>query len=399
MGSRLPRRRIAWLAAGLGAAAIAAALAAIVFSSRGSSVPPPPTTPSPLPARPAPAQVAFGASVNRLFNDGDWTVAQISAEVHSLAATGATEARADALWEASEPDAPSDGHHHYDWLFDDTIAGDLAAVGLRWLPVLDYSAPWARSVVGQDHSPPAHIDDYAAYAGAFAARYGPGGSFWRAHPSLPAEPVTTIEVWNEEDDAASWYPTPSAGAYDAMYQLTREAIDEVDPQARVIVGGLVNPQAFLPAMIAADPALTGHIDGVAIHPYGATPALVVKRVRDARHALDLLHMHSVPLYVTEFGWSVSPAGNPNYASPAQRPALLRDTLNELGHSDCGIAAAMVYTWATPERDLAEPEDWFGISPVGPSSDTVAGDPQATAGFTAGLRAAAAPGPTSSGCSG
>ena len=89
----------------------------------------------------------------------------------------------------AEPTAPVDGVHHYDWSFDDSIAGALAAHGLQWLPIIDYSA-----AVGRSRSPAAttrrrsSAADYAAYAGALAARYGAGGSFWRAHPELPARP-------------------------------------------------------------------------------------------------------------------------------------------------------------------------------------------------------------------
>jgi hypothetical protein len=399
MGRSHPWGRFEWLAAGLVVLAIAAVVIVLVISSSGTSVHPPATTPSPLPARPAPRGIAFGASVNRLFNDGTWTSEQIAAQLKALSETGATEARTDALWEASEPEPPSGGVHHYDWLFDDTIAGDLAAVGLRWLAVIDYSAPWAQSVGGQDHSPPSSNADYAAYAQAFAARYGSGGTFWRTHPSLHAEPVTTIEVWNEEDNTEFWYPAPDAGAYAQLYELTRRAIDRVDPTARVIIGGLVYPQTTLPAMARADPTLIGHIDGVSIHPYGMTPQAVMQRVVNARSTLDALDMPDVPLYVTEFGWTASPSSAPDFAPATERPSLLRATLDELGHSDCGIAGAMVYTWATPEKDPADDQDWFGVSPVGPSSDTVALDPQATAGFTAGLEAARAPGPTQTECAG
>jgi hypothetical protein len=398
MGRPHPWGRFEWLAAGLVALAIAAVVVVLVVPSPGTSVPPPATTPSPLPARPAPTGIAFGASLDRLFNDGTWTPEQITAQLKTLSETGATEARSDALWEASEPEPPSGGVHHYDWLFDDTIAGDLAAAGLRWLPILDYSAPWAVSVAGQDHSPPSSDDDYAAYGQAFAARYGAGGTFWRTHPSLHAEPVTTIEVWNEPDNGNAWYPAPNAGAYATLYQLTRQAIDRVDPTAHVIIGGLVFPESFLPAMVRADPDLVGHIDGVAIHPYG-TPDVVMQRVTNARRTLEALGMPGVPLYVTEFGWSASPPGGPDYAAPARRPALLRATLDELGHSDCGIVAAIVYTWVTPQLNLEDSGDWFGISPIGSPSDIGADDSAALSAFTAGLKAARAPGPAGSSCAG
>jgi hypothetical protein len=47
---------------------------------------------------------------------------------------------------------------------------------------------------------------------------------------------------------------------------------------------------------------------------------------------------------------------------------------------------MLYTWTTLDRNPANPQDWFGISPpgAGPSADTAA--------FTAALQAAEAPAP-------
>lgn len=76
-----------------------------------------------LPALPPPPGVQFGASVNHLFNDGTYSPTQVDAQLAALRATGATLARSDALWEATEPQPPVDGVHHYSWTFDDAIAG------------------------------------------------------------------------------------------------------------------------------------------------------------------------------------------------------------------------------------------------------------------------------------
>ncbi len=97
----------------------------------------------------------IGANVNLLFILRGLTAAQVDAQLKALRATGATLARADALWELSEPSPPVGGIHRYDWTFDDAVAGSLAANRLRWLPIVDYSAGWAQSLPGQDHSPPA----------------------------------------------------------------------------------------------------------------------------------------------------------------------------------------------------------------------------------------------------
>ncbi len=289
------------------------------------------------------------------------------------------------MWETTEPLAPVDGRHRYDWSFDDEIASALAAHGLTWLPIIDYTAPWAASVEGQDHSPPRSFAGYAAYAGAFAARYGSGGTFWRAHPSLAALPVTAIEIWNEPDNPEFWTPTPDAAAYARLYLAARAAIDATAPAIRVLVGGLTNASVFLPAMVRAVSDLRGHVDGVALHPYGNAP-VVLARVRGARAALVSAGMSTVPLYLTEFGWTTQPAGAINYAPAARRPADIEGVLQALGHLDCGLAATLLYTWVTPQRDASDGQDWYGIAnPTDPSAAT-----PDTAAFAAGLHAAAAP---------
>ena len=334
----------------------------------------------------------LGASVNRLFNDLTYARPQIDAQLSALHATGATLARSDALWGASEPFAPQDGRHVYNWNFDDEVAGALAAHHLSWLPILDYSAPWAESVAGQDRSPPISDAAYAAYAQAFAGRYGADGSFWRSHPGLPSDPVATIEIWNEPDNPEFWAPRPDPSGYADLYIAARSAIDAVDPSARVIVGGLVNPTEFIPAMVQAAPQLRGHLDGVGIHPYGP-PELVLSRIRAARTTLSSLGMPGTPLYVTEFGWTTSPSSAPDYVGPGLRPGYIVKTLTDLGHLDCGLAAAVLYSWVTPERNPTEAGDWYGIhGPYGASTPD-------SAAFTAGLRAARGPGPVVSVCGG
>lgn len=367
-------------AVALGALAAAVAVVVVVVIVTAPS-PAPPVLPRPALA--APAGRSFGVNVNLLFNNFSYTPAQIDAQLAAVAATGATVARSDALWEATEPTAPVHGVHRYDWDFDDEIAGSLAAHGLTWLPILDYTAPWAQSIPGVDHSPPRSDADYAAYAAAFASRYGPGGSFWRAHPQLTPRPVTTVEIWNEPDQPEFWKPAPSPGAYAALYLAARGAIDAVAPGIRVIVGGLTDPGAFLPEMLRATPGLRGHIDGVAIHPYGR-PATVLSKVVAARATLDGLGMNGVPLYVTEFGWTTSPPGALDYVPAAQRPADISSTLTALGKAGCGLAMVVLYTWVSPGGDPGDSQNWYGVAnPTQPADGTAD-----TAAFTAGLQAAA-----------
>jgi hypothetical protein len=314
--------------------------------------------------RPHGVAVQYGANVNWLFNDPSYTDVEISAQLSALRATGATLARTDALWEASEPVAPTAGVHHYDWEFDDRVASMLAQHGLRWLPIVDYSAPWAQSVPGVDHSAPSSFSAYAAYAGALAARYGPGGTFWRARPRLQQLPVQLYEIWNEPDNPEFWAPEPNPADYAKLYAAARASILAAEPSARVLVGGLTLPARFLSAMLAALPALRGRIDGVAIHPYGVNTDGVIASVRAARTAVDSLGLGSVPLYVTEFGWTTQPAGALYWTPSSVRPGYIETTLEALGRSGCGIAAVTLYTWATPEQEPRNSQQWYGISPPG-----------------------------------
>jgi hypothetical protein len=109
--------------------------------------------------------------------------------------------------------------------------------------------------------------------------------------------------------------------------------------------------------------------------------------------LGALSLGSVPLYVTEFGWTTQPVGALNWLPERLRPEYISTTLAELGHTDCAVAAALLYTWVTPERNPNDPEDWFGVSPPagGRSADIEV--------FAAGLRAAKQPGPLIRLCAG
>src|SRR4051794_24166419 len=227
----------------------------------------------------------FGVNVNRVFND-DFTPAHWEAPLSAVRASGLRQARSDAFWMWAEANPPDHGRHTYSWTWLDAEAKALAKHDLRWLPILDYSALWAASDPSDYHSPPASNDDYAAYARAFAARYGRGGTFWSEHPELTPLPVTAYEIWNEPDMASFWRPAPDPARYADMYLAARAAIHEVDPQARVVVGGLAGTVKYVEAMYAARPELHGNIDAVGWHAYAHTTEGMVRGVRALRQTLD-----------------------------------------------------------------------------------------------------------------
>jgi hypothetical protein len=281
-----------------------------------------------------------------------------------MAAGGLQLARIDARWANVEPDPPDHGSHDYDWSMYDSIVGALAQHGLRWYPIVDYSTDWSGVIPGDPLSTvaPAHVYDFAAYAAALAHRYGRGGSFWSSHPSLTALPVTEYEIWNEENSSTFLHPQDSAPeAYADLYMASRAAIKGVDPQASVTVGGLAlgtpgvtDEVQFIQRMWAHRPDLSGHVDGVGLHPYQHSLADTYMRLARFRQTLDQVAGPQVPIEITELGWATTSV------SESERASDLSVLAQQLPHSDCNVNRLMPYTWLTQESNPADPEQWFGI---------------------------------------
>jgi polysaccharide biosynthesis protein PslG len=310
----------------------------------------------------------FAVSVNRVFND-DFTPADRDTSLAAVRASGLRQARSDAFWMWAEPNPPANGEHSYDWERLDAEAGALAKHGLRWLPILDYSAPWAASVPSDYHSPPRSDDDYAAYARAFAERYGRGGSFWVEHPELDPVPVTDYEIWNEPNGHWAWRPRPDAARYADLYLKARAAIRAADPRATVVVGGLVAHAGFVAKLYAARPGLRGNVDAIGWHAYSKQVKGIVRGVRELRQTLRRLRQGGVPIHITELGWPTK-GHFPIVIGEVARAISLENAAESLARSDCGVAAIVVYTWTSPERKPSDKEDWYGIiHPDGSPSPT------------------------------
>jgi hypothetical protein len=314
--------------------------------------------PGPSPAAAPLGPETFGVNAQGLFPyqpEESWPT-----HVNAMAASGLRVVRFDAAWNTIEPRPPVGGAHRFDWRFYDHVVSALASAGLRWYPILDYSAAWAGSVPGNLKSAPADPEAFATFARALAWRYGRGGSFWREHPEYPTVPVTSYEIWNEENSNYFWRPQPDAAAYATLYMSARTAIRAQDPDAEVVVGGLVpnrgGPQ-FLADMLAARPDAAGQIDAVAIHPYAQTPQGVAALVLTMRSALDANGLGGVPLEITEVGWTTR---GPGAVGDEVRAADFTWITDWIATCDCGVTRFLPHTWVTTERRADSREDWFGL---------------------------------------
>jgi hypothetical protein len=290
-----------------------------------------------------------------------------------MADDGVRWVRFTASWQSVEPNAPGAAGPQYNWTFMDQVAAALARHGLRWLPVIAYSTTWSASYhtpggllwTSQPdlYSPPVPADygDYAGYAAAFVARYGPSGSFWAESPELTPEPVTQVQIWNEPNVSNYWAPSPNPGIYATLYAAARNAVHAVAPAEKVAVGGLGNGAgAFIDQMFAAGGG-NPPVDAVADTPYDHTPATVVGDVAELRGALDSHGDVTTPIEVSEFGWPTH--GSVSWTSTltdVQRGDAITQTMQTLGTGDCGVELISPYTWLTAQVNYNNAYDWFGL---------------------------------------
>jgi hypothetical protein len=301
----------------------------------------------------------FGVNPGDLFK---LPQSQWDAHLSAIADDGVQVVRMGAWWSDLEPGPPVDGQHRYSWSDVDQQVAALARHGLRWEPLLCFSATWGSKIDGDYTAAPASADNFAAFAGALAKRYGPDGSFWHEHPELPALPITAYEVWNEENANLYWHPA-TPGEYADLYAATRSAVHQVDPTARVVVGGLaatnresaLAPDDFLRQMYAHRPDLRGHVDAVGLHPFAREPQGVYANIAAFRKDLDAIAGPGVPIELTEIGWTTVDT------SEQKRAAYLRELASTLPRSDCGIERLMPYAWVGPEEAAGDREQWFGIA--------------------------------------
>jgi hypothetical protein len=299
----------------------------------------------------------------------------------SLRNAGIDLVRVDAYWQEVEPQPPDlvSGAHTYNWSVYDSLVTDLATKGIRWQPMPNMSTYWAAQCI--DAAPyPWDISHFANFAGQVAQRYGGEasgfkGDFWRNHPGLTYLPATRYEIWNEENLTPPCGVGFTAATYDTLYSQAASAIKGVDPQAKVIVGGLSQggtaaPQ-FAQEMVAASPTIVSQIDGWGLHPYYHTAAGAIKEPIALTVAFrQALTQVMVPLsegiFVTEIGWTTGGNGPwfpaiPDSGPFPDRADALVDTSDQLARSNCNVAQYVVHTWITPEKNAANEEDWFGIA--------------------------------------
>jgi polysaccharide biosynthesis protein PslG len=284
-----------------------------------------------------------GADLHPMASDESASV--IQREFSLLQSAGATSVRFDVFWTAVEWTAKGDYDPNtlawLDWVFAQAHAHGLKVVLDVWsTPCWASSAPvtmklgcgagWWNFPVR--YYPPANAQDYADFCAFAAKRWGYA--------------LAALELWNEPN-GNFLYASNKAAAYARLVTAAYPAVKAVAPRLPVIMSLAGTDTRFL-SQLYAD-GVKGHYDGIAVHPYGQPQLDGLKAFR----AYQLSQGDSVPLWVTEIGWSTS------VPSPQSQGWGVASALRQLAALPY-VADVDVYEMRDEGSDLTNPQDHFGL---------------------------------------
>jgi hypothetical protein len=327
-------------------------------------------------ARPVP-QGFVGVDVDGPVTAVDTDI-DLASQMRGMVAAGVQTIRVAFNWAAAEPfpaltDVPGAQRAQYtvkhgvpiDFAQTDAIVTAAARLHLTVLPTILYAPEWDGVSNPGGVEFPRTPGPYADYAAALVARYGPHGSFWSSHPSIPKVPIIEWQIWNEPDLDYYWRQPFEAG-YTALLRAAHASIKRTDPSAKVVLGSLTNRAWVSLTRLERRPGFSQLFDIAAVNAFTKLPANVILYMRYVRRALDRFDNRSTPILATELSFpSAVGRSSGSYDFDVTRAGQARDIAALLpmiaaDYRSLGIAGFDYYTWMSAESDHAPPFDFAGL---------------------------------------
>lgn len=202
------------------------------------------------------------------------------------------------------------------WTLPDALLLTAAETGVDVLPLLTTrAAPRTR----------ASRLAFARVSAAIVARYKFGAPFWSAHPTVSPRPITSVALWNEQNDASRFDGTMAD--YGRLVGHVWEQTQIQTPGFKIVTGGIAERSSNGYSPFRWLKVSMGHANdeigskvrpwsmlaGVGFHVYGWPNWSVASAMRNydrLGRAIDRAAMDGSPkppIWVTEFGWKFSSA--------------------------------------------------------------------------------------------
>jgi len=266
-------------------------------------------------------------------------------------------ARTPFFWPTIEP---SKGN--FNWSGTDRFVGTLALYHVRTLPFLNGSPSW---VTGDARTPPITSKKakkaWKDFVKACVKRYGRNGTFWLLHPTIPKVPITSWQIWNEQNNTNYYGPRPSPRAYAKLVRLAGQSLRSVDKHAVIVLGGMARDPEPEHSMLASRylnklyrvKGAKNLFNVVAVHPYS-------KNIRDLKHQMSSLRKvigrnhDNAKMWVTEVGWGSAPPNKkyPLLKGPEGQKRMLTKAFHTFIHNRRRWRLKRVYwfLWRDAARD-------------------------------------------------
>jgi hypothetical protein len=252
-----------------------------------------------------------------------------------------------------------------DYTFTDQIVSAAAQRHLALLPEVQVAPMWAARHPGQFASPPSDPNQYAAFIGALARRYGPNGSFWSEHPEFAAQPIRYWQIWNEPSFNTFWSDQPFQDDYVALLAASRSALKAVDPGGKIVLAGLPN-KSWNALEKIYQAGGRKQFDIAAFHPFTAEVDGVKTILQRDRKVMSKHHDSKKTLWVTEMSWTSAKGKTTvkygNEQTPKGQAKNLAAGYNLLARnrSSMHIGRVYWYTWMSHDQMRDYPFDWAGL---------------------------------------
>jgi Glycosyl hydrolase catalytic core len=209
----------------------------------------------------------------------------------------------------------------WDWRQPDRVIGGLASHGIRPFPFAWGSPQWVRP--GPSRPPVTSTfaqNSWQNFLKAAVARYGPTGRYWTTRyrqvygANATPLPITSWQVWNEPNLKKYFDPGNTTGhgidQYAQLVRISHAAIKSRDPQARIVLGGVLgygDPLGwdFLKGLYKR-PGVKDRFDVAALHPYTGSLDRFRSQILLVRGVMKNHGDAAAPLWLTEFGWGSAP---------------------------------------------------------------------------------------------
>lgn len=289
------------------------------------------------------------------------------ARLDDMVSLGVGWIRFDIDWASVQPQNSST----FDWAGIDALVSAANSRNIKMLPILDFTAPWARpsNCTNTNKCAPRDPAEFATFAAEVVKHYAPKG-------------IHDWEIWNEPNTKFFWQPFADAGAYTDLVKATYTAIKSVDPSANVIAGSMA-PAATASGNISPFDFLNSiyqnggkdYFDSVSFHPY-SFPVLASYSAswnawqqmfagNSLRSLMSANGDDAKRIWITEFG---APTGGPgaladvgNY-NLSQSPDHVTEDLQTQMFTD-SFSLFNTYSWAGPMF-------WYSYKDLGTTNDTI-----------------------------